>query len=356
MKWKSVWLTDILGFYINLPIGALAVAIIVIVLKLPSPKNADMSLFQQFNRLDPIGNLFFLPSLVCLLLALQWGGSTYAWNDGRIIALLVLFVIFIIAWICVQLWKKEIATVPPHIVAQRSIAAGIWYSFVVGSAMLTLVYFVPIWFQAIQGVSAFESGIRTLPMILALVVGAISSGIVVNRVGYYTQFLFIGCIFLSIGSGLMTTFTVDIGEAKWIGYQILVGYGIGCGMQQPSMAAQNTLKRPDVPTGVSLMIFSQSLGGAVFISIGQNIFSNRLISGLASVPGLNSDIVVSTGATDLRNVVAAQYLPRVLFAYNYALTDVFTIAVAMACLSLFGALAMEWKTVKKPQKPAPGSA
>ena len=351
-----LWLIDILGFYINLPIGAVAVVIIFFVLELPKAKNTDMSLLEQFHRLDPIGNLFFLPGMVCLLLALQWGGSTYAWNDGRIIALFILFGILIITFTCVQLWKKEMATIPPHIISQRSVAAGMWYSFMVGSAMLVLVYFLPIWFQAVQGVNAVESGIRCLPLIISLVFGAISSGIVVGRTGYYTQFLYIGCVFLSIGTGLITTFTVDINEGKWIGFQILAGYGIGCGMQQPSMAAQNHLTRQDIPTGISLMIFAQSLGGAVFVSIGQNIFSNRLISGLASVPGLNPAIVISTGATDLRNVVAPEYLGRVLVAYNHALTTVFQAAVAVACFSIFGALAMQWKSVKRAKTPAPGSA
>ncbi len=73
-------------FYINLPIGAITIAIIFVVLKLPSLKNANLSIRQQFVQLDPLGTLFFLPSTVCLLLALQWGGSTYAWKDGRIIA------------------------------------------------------------------------------------------------------------------------------------------------------------------------------------------------------------------------------------------------------------------------------
>ncbi|MCJ1399322.1 hypothetical protein MMC11_002524 [Xylographa trunciseda] len=343
-------------FYINLPIGAVATIIVVFVLKLPAAKKTDMSLLQQFNRLDPVGNLFFLPGMVCLLLALQWGGSTYAWNDPRIIAMFVLFGVFIITFIGIQLWKKDIATVPPHIISQRSVAAGLWYSFVVGSAMIVLVYFLPIWFQAVQGVSAVESGIRLLPLILSLVVGSISSGIVVRRTGYYTQFLYVGCICLSIGIGLMTTFTVDISEGKWIGFQILAGYGIGCAIQQPSMAAQNTLKKKDVPTGVSLMFFGQQLGGAIFVSIGQNVFSNRLISGLASVPGLNPNIVVNTGATDLRNVVAPQDLGLVLVAYNHALTSVFQAAVGAACLAIIGALAMEWKSIKKPKKEASGSA
>lgn len=103
------------------------------------PYNAKLSATDKLIRMDPLGNLFFMPSVICLLLALQWGGTTYAWNSARIISLLVLFGVLAIAFVAVQLWNQEMATVPPRIVNQRSIAAGIWYSFFSGAAFLTMV-------------------------------------------------------------------------------------------------------------------------------------------------------------------------------------------------------------------------
>ena len=333
-------------FYINLPIGAVTIVIMTFILKLPKSTKAGTPLRQQFIQLDPLGNLCFLPGMVCLLLALQWGGSTYAWNNARIIALLVLFVVLIAAFIAIQIWKKDTATIPSRIITQRSIAAGVSFAFCAGAAMMLMIYYLPIWFQAIKGVSAVESGIRSLPMLLSLVFASILSGALISAFGYYTPFIIASSIFISIGAGLITTFKTDTGHAKWIGYQVIFGFGLGMGLQQAGMAAQTVLSRQDVPVGVSLMFFMRSLGGAVFLSVGQDVFSNRLVESLGHISGLDSKIIVRTGATDLRDIVAPNELGSVLEAYNGALANVYCVAVAVACLSIFGALAMEWRSVK----------
>jgi len=133
-----------------LPIGAVTLIIIAFILKAPAPANSGRTVREKIEKLDPVGTFFFIPGVVCLLLALQWGGSTYAWNSGRIVALLVLFGVLMIAFIGVQILKQENATVPPRIVRNRSIAAGLLYSTCVGAGMMLMVYYIPIWFQAIK--------------------------------------------------------------------------------------------------------------------------------------------------------------------------------------------------------------
>ena len=288
-------------FYLNLPVGGVAILTLVPTLKLPAAMKANTPLRRQIDQLDPLGTLCFLPGVVCLLLALQWGGTTYAWKDGRIIALLVLFGVLMIAFITIQIWRQEMATVPPRIVRNRSIAAGIWFSLCIGGSSMLMVYYLPVWFQAVRGVGAIESGIMVLPLILALTVGSILAGGLVTRFGYYVPFLLASSVIMSIALGLITTFQRDTGHATWIGYQVLYGFGIGLGMQQSGLAAQAVLAEQDVPVGASLMFFSQSLGGAVFVSIGQVVFANRLVSGLEHVSGFDPVRVVNTGATDLRN-------------------------------------------------------
>jgi MFS family permease len=173
----------------------------------------------------------------------------------------------------------------------------------------------------------------TIPFVLALVVGSIFAGACTQRFGYYVPFMLACAVIVPIAAGLFTTFQTDTGHAKWIGYQVLVGFGIGLGMQQSSMAAQTCLEKIDVPTGVSLMFFGQQLGGTVFVSVGQNILSSRLISALAAarIPGLDPRIVINA----------------VLKAYNHAVTNVFDVAVGTGCVLIVGALAMEWRSVKK---------
>ena len=337
-------------FYINLPIGGFAIIILMLILHIPAAKKAGTPWRQQVEQLDPIGTVFFISGIVCLLLALQWGGSTYAWGNGRIIALLVLFVLCIAAFIAVQIWKKETATVPPRIVMKRSIAAAMWSQFCVGSSMMTLVYYLPIWFQAIKDVSAYKSGIDILPLILGLVLSSISAGFLVTKVGYYTPFMIANSVIMSIGAGLITTWKPDTMHPKWIGYQVVFGFGLGIGMQQASLAAQAVLSRKDAPIGISLVMFCQQLGGAVFVSVGESVFTNQLVKGLRSVAGISPAVVVDTGATDLRHVVDPSNLGGVISAYNTALSKTFTIALAMACFSIIGALCIEWKNIKPPKK------
>lgn len=337
-------------FYINLPIGGVAIAILAFVLKSQEGRAANTLWREQVKKLDPIGTIFFISGVVCLLLSLQWGGSTYPWNNGRIIALLVLFVICICIFIFLQIWNPDYATVPPRIVKNRNIIGAMWAMLMLGSSMMTMVYYLPIWFQAIKNVSAYQSGINSLPLLLALVVASISAGALVQRIGYYVPFLLASGAIMSIGAGLITTFSPNTGHTKWIGYQVILGFGLGLGMQQASLAAQACLARKDAPTGISLVMFSQQLGGALFVSIGENVFTNELAGGLEHIAGISPRAVVKIGATQLRDVVDPANIDAVVSAYNGALDKVFTVAVALACLSIIGGLMMEWKNIK----PKPG--
>lgn len=337
-------------FYINLPIGAVAIAILFLILEIPKPRAADTPWREQVKKLDPIGTIFFVSGIVCLLLALQWGGSTYPWNNGRIIALLVLFILCISIFVFIQIWRPDYATVPPRIVKNRNIIGAMWSQVMLGSSMMTMVYYLPIWFQAIRNVSAYQSGIDLLPFMLALVVASISAGILVQKIGYYVPFMLVNSVVMSIGAGLITTFTPNTGHARWIGYQVILGFGLGLGMQQASLAAQACLPRKDAPTGIALVMFCQQLGGAVFVSVGQNVFTNELVSGLKHISGIEPSAIVKIGATELRNAVDPSSLGAVLLAYNGALTKVFTAALALACLSIIGPSIMQWKNIK----PKPG--
>ena len=136
-------------------------------------------------------------------------------------------------------------------------------------------------------------------------------------------------------------------ESFRLGYQVIYGFGVGFGMQQPLIAAQTVCALEDVPTATSLINFSMTLGGALFISVGQNIFTNRLVSNLAAnVRGLDPSIVLKIGATSLRTAVDPSKLQAVLVAYNDAITQTFYVSLAMACFSVIGALGIEWKSVK----------
>ena len=116
-------------FYINLPIGSITFAGIVLFLKTPEKERAPMALRARILQLDPLGTVIFLPAIICLLIALQWGGTKYPWSDSRVIVLLVVFAVLISIFIIVQIYNKDNATVPPRIISQRSMAFGSWYIF-----------------------------------------------------------------------------------------------------------------------------------------------------------------------------------------------------------------------------------
>jgi hypothetical protein len=206
---------------------------------------------------------------------------------------------------------------------------------------------MPIWFQAIRGKSAVASGISSIPMLVGNVVSSILAGASISAFGYYTPFMIASAIISAIGAGLLTTLHVDTGHAKWIGYQIIFGFGTGLGMQQTIMAAQTVLQMVDVATGTALVVFAQSLGGSLFLSVGQNVFTDKLIDGLKSqVPNINPAIVLQTGATSLKYEIDPKYLPGVLVAYNHAITTTFYVSLILACFTMFGAVLMEWRSVK----------
>ena len=156
-----------------------------------------------------------------------------------------------------------------------------------------------------------------------------------------------GSLLLAAGSGLISTWKIDTASATWIGYQILLGAGGGLGIQQAHTAAQTVLGIDDVPTGAVVIIFSQILGGAILISVAQNVFTNRLLFNLKKiVPGFDPMIAFATGATSLRSAVDAEFIAGVVLAYNLAVTQTFYASLALASLALIGAMGMEWRSIK----------
>ncbi|KAG5996383.1 hypothetical protein E4U43_002862 [Claviceps pusilla] len=353
-------------FYINLPFGAVTVLFIMLFLDLPAaprakeapmaggsssnaqPKRGVTAVRDQLRSFDLLGTFLFIPGVVSLLLALQWGGTKYAWKDGPIIALFVVFAVLMAGFVAVQVWLQEEATVPPRLFLNRTVWTCAVFGACLGGAFFVMVYYLPLWFQAVQGTTAIESGIKNLPMILSLVIFSILSGGLVSSIGYYAPFMLLSTLLMSIGAGKLSTLHVDSPPAQWIGYQVLFGTGVGLGMQQTMVAVQASLEGSDVSIGTAIIIFSQTLGGALFICVAQNVFQNKLVSNVAAanVAGLDPARVIAVGATEVHTLIAKEYLPVVLEAYNGAVTNTFYVSVVMASLSIVGSALVPWNSVK----------
>jgi hypothetical protein len=141
-----------------------------------------------------------------------------------------------------------------------------------------------------------------------------------------------------------------------LGFQIIFGAGAGIGLELPNIAVQTVLPEKDVSVGTSLVVFARSLGGAIFLSVGQNIFSSRILSGIrARVSGIDPSVVLRAGATEVQQTVeqvvldnADEVVALVLEIYNEAIVQTFVLALALACMSIVGAIGVEWRTVKRP--------
>ncbi|BCS17174.1 MDR family MFS transporter [Aspergillus puulaauensis] len=346
-------------FYINLPIGAISIPFIVRFL--PSPPQEQQlkreGWASQLCQFDPVGTVLFVAGIVCLLIALQWGGSQYHWSDGREITLLTVFGVLIIAWAISQWIAGDNATIPLRILRQRTVACSTFYIFFGSASFVLLIYYLPIWFQAIKGDSAAQSGIHNLPTVLSVVVFAIAGGLGVTAVGYYTPFMIAGSTIMAVGAGLLLLFKVDTPLSRWLGFQIVFGAGAGMGLELPNIAVQAVLPEKDVSTGTSLIVFARSLGGAIFVSAGQTVFSNHIVSGMLSrVPELDPSVIIQSGAANLQQTVSRTTLgqvdivARVLKVYNDAILQTFVVALALACVSIVGAVGVEWRTVKRSPK------
>ena len=210
-------------------------------------------------------------------------------------------------------------------------------------------------FQAVLGVNALQSGIDTIALILSNTFGIFFSGGLTTAFGYYMPYVYLSVIFTSIGSGLLMTLNPTSSTGRWVGYQILYGFGCGCAFQLPQIAAQTVLAPQDIPIGVAITLLFTMLGGSVFVSAANNVLNNSLVQNLAAlnITNIDPEAVVTAGATRFRSLIPAQFISPAIDAYNEAVTKTFQVALILSCLSVLGAAGMEWKSVKAGQQSPP---
>lgn len=261
---------------------------------------------------------------------------------------LSLFLVALVSFVvlAVEALIPKTAMAPTRVIPDRSVGDSMLFMFQLPGGMMAVVYYLTIWFQAVQGHSATQAGIRSIPLVLCLVVVGIVAAIFVQKVGHYVPPLLIGPALCAIGGGMLSTLRPNAGSNHWISYQVIYGIGIGSGFQTSNLVPQNMLAHADVPLGMALMFFKQQLGGSVFLSVDQNIFASQLVDGLSGIADLDAEAIVNTAATALRNMVPPSELDGVIDAYSYALTRVFIMSAARGACMVLGAVMVEWKSIK----------
>lgn len=314
-------------------------------------QESDKPLLDKIFTLDFIGNLLLIVSCVMLFLALQFNGQYWAWRSARIVGLLTgcgLTAILFGLW---QWRQGDKALLPPRIILQRSVAASCLGAFLIYGTNLIHAYYLPIWFQAIKNDTAIMSGVSLIAYMIANTLFSVIAGILVSKLGYFVPPAILGAAIGTVGCGLLSTLQVDSGPGQWVGYQIVTSAGLGMAVQQGVIAVQTVLTLEQIPIGIAAIIGMQSLGGAVFVSVGNNILQNVLNQAFTeeTLPGVDVKAVVTAGATQFRSVVPAESLPALLIAYNYALQRVFIVAIPLSGLAFFFAFGLEWRSVRDKQ-------
>ncbi|KAH8681834.1 major facilitator superfamily domain-containing protein [Xylariales sp. PMI_506] len=340
-------------FYINLPIGGFVLLAILLFLRIPEenrPQQAvSRTFFETCYQLDILGSALIIPPIICILLALQYGGTIYAWNSAVVVILIILGVVLFGVFGYSQYANSAVAMVPFRIIKQRSVMAGFWYTVCTSSALAVMTYFLPLWYQTIMDMSPTDSGLHLLPMLIGVIFGVLGSGALVSALGYYTPFMIAGTILMSVGVGLLTTITPDTSNGLLIMYPAIFGVGVGVGFQQPLTGAQTVLPRKDIPTGTSIIVFGQTIGAAIVLSIGQAVYDNRLIANINTYLGIvieTGNKLLTDGTSELAATLTAEQQPLLVNAASKSLTQTFYVGLVMATLSIFGSLAMEWRSVK----------
>ncbi|CDF44001.1 similar to MFS multidrug transporter [Botrytis cinerea T4] len=337
-------------FYLNLPAGFLT-ALVIFFIHIPSihnPVRTSWSSKKKFLNLDPCGFILFTPTIISFLLALEWGGSSYSWSSATIIGLFCTSFVLFLLFLYWEYKLGENAMIPLDMLKKRIVYSGCLTGMLNQGGLIVISYYLPVWFQTIKGVSPTDSGVRTLPTFLATIGSSIIAGSLVSRLGYFTPWAIVGCVCSAIGSGCMSLLNVNTEAGEWIGFQILVGAGRGMVSQMPITAIQNSLPATDIAIGSSLATFSGYFGSAIFLSFASTIFTNSLANELAIyVPNIDTEAIVASGATELRDLVKGAELEAVLIAYNESLIRCFYLAAGGSSAAFLCSFGLGWGTVKK---------
>ncbi|KAI1434146.1 putative efflux pump antibiotic resistance protein [Xylaria sp. CBS 124048] len=338
-------------FYINLPIGGASAFIILLFFQTPpAAKPAEAPLREKILQMDPLGTTLALGGIISYILALQYGGSTHAWNSSVVVGLLVGFVVIMMVFAVFETWQGERSMLVPRILKSRVIGVGSIFQFFFAGSYYAVLYYLPIYFQSIHNVSPTQSGVRNLPLILSLSLFTLLSGGFITSTGIATPLQVAGALIATAGCATLYTLDINTSTGKWIGYQLLAGIGWGVGFQVPIIMAQSNAEPADIASVTATVLFFQTIGGAFLVAAAQAAFVNRILTVLpGKVPGVDPAQVISIGATRIRSSFPAAQIPGIIDAYMEGITVALIIALAAVAFSALLSVLSPWKRLKTAQ-------
>ena len=312
-------------FYVNMPVGALAVLIVVTRLHLHTPTIR--------HRIDLLGAALLSAGVASLTLLTTWGGNQYAWGSRTIILLGVGGVVLLIVFLW---WETRAAEpiVPLSLFRSSVFSIANAIGFAVGMAMFGAIVFLPVFLQLVYGATPTSSGLRMLPLMAGLLAAAIGSGRAISRIGRYKAFPIAGTAFLVVGMYLLSL--LRVGTAPWVAsvYMLVVGIGIGLVMQVLVLVVQNAARPQEIGVATSTATFFRSVGGSFGVAIFGTIFASSLAHQLSRLP---HDVTARLGSGVHLNPAQARHLPpavhaQFLHAFAHALHGVFLFGMGLAAV------------------------
>jgi EmrB/QacA subfamily drug resistance transporter len=322
-------------FYVNLPIGIVALAVIAVALRVPEQRREA--------RIDVLGTILLSLAAGCFVLATSLGGQTYGWGSWQIVGLGVVTVAATALLIPVEKRAAE-PVLPMSLFSSRVFTMAGAIGFIVGFGLFGATTYLPLFLQIVTGASPTGSGLELLPLILGLLVTSIGSGQIIARWGHYRPFPIAGTALMVVGFWRLSTMSPDTSALERSLDMLILGLGIGLVMQVLVLAVQNDVDYRNLGVATSGATFFRSIGGCFGVAICGAIFSNRLgaeLAGLANLPpALASGNVTRDQVAQLPPVARDAFVG----AYADALSTVFLVCAPVAAL----AFVLAWLLPEKP--------
>ena len=278
------FITDNFGwhwvFFVNLPFGI--AALVAVFLVLPSH-----TALHRRPKIDWWGSAAIIAAVVPLLLALTWGGSTYAWDSPQIIGLLAAAVVFGIAFILIER-RAEAPTIPLELFRNRIFAASAVITFLNGMGMFATILYIPLFVQGALGDTATNSGFILTPLMLGVIVMSVTSGLVLSRTGRYKVLAVAGTALTTAGMLLLSQMSMDTDSATLVRNMVVLGFGMGISLALYTIVVQNAFPVERLGVVTATLVFCRSIGGVVGVAILGSVMTNHLTSqlqsGMATLP------------------------------------------------------------------------
>ncbi|MFI6893926.1 DHA2 family efflux MFS transporter permease subunit [Streptomyces sp. NPDC050256] len=327
-------------FYINLPIGVVALVVIAAVLHIPVRRTK--------HTIDYLGTFLIASVATCLVLVASLGGTTWAWGSAKIIGLAVLSVVLLVAFVFVERRASE-PVLPLKLFRIRTFSLVAVISFVIGFAMFGAMTYLPTFLQVVHDITPTMSGVHMLPMVFGLLITSTASGQIVSRTGRWKIFPILGTGITAIGLLLLHRLTESSSTWEMSIYFFVFGAGLGLVMQVLVLVVQNAVSYQDLGVATSGATFFRSIGASFGVAIFGTIFTNRLTDKLGSAladrplpPGVSAE-GLSADPRAIGQLPPALQQP-VLNAYSTSITDVFLYAAPVVLIAfLFAWLLKEDK-------------